>query len=90
MACTAWKSRPRAVRDLAGNSLTGYVPLRFHRLFGDIDGDRDVDSVDLRRFRTALNRPSAYTEDLDYNGDGLINLADYDQLRLRMARRILR
>ena len=44
---------PAGVRDLAGNALIGYLPTRFHRLFGDSDGDRDVDKADLQQFLTA-------------------------------------
>jgi hypothetical protein len=74
------------IHDQAGNPLTGNYSYQFHRLFGDADGDRDEDALDLARFHRALSRPSLYNEMFDYNGDSKINLVDYLQLKNRLNR----
>ena len=61
-----------AIKDLAGNALTADYSTRFHRLFGDSDGDRDVDAVDLAVFKQAYGRPANYVWWLDYDGGGQV------------------
>ena len=73
-----WALRVRALRvhraddrsvTMAADSVT-----RFHRLFGDADGDRDVDATDKTAFLAALGRTDAASlAAFDYNGDGLID-----------------
>ena len=51
----------------------------FFRLYGDSDGDRDVDLHDLGRFLATLgSRPGDphYLAYLDFNGDDRIGLID--------------
>jgi uncharacterized protein (TIGR03118 family) len=51
----------------------------FFRLFGDSDGDRDVDVHDLLKFVSALNSEAGDSQFLDYmdvNGDGRVALVD--------------
>jgi len=63
----------------------------FHRLFGDSDGDRDVDGQDFGRYRLATMatpaRPSIYSSVFDYDNDGglLNDLDDYYALFARLG-----
>jgi hypothetical protein len=60
-----------------GDSVT---PL--HRLFGDADGDRDVDATDFGAFRAAFGSgPSAF----DFNGDNDTDASDFGQFRQRFG-----
>ena len=59
---------------------------RFFRLFGDIDGDRDVDALDNAQFKPTLNstlvaKPTIYKAEFDFDGDGDIDALD--NLRFR-------
>ena len=66
----------------------GDVVLNFHRLFGDSDGDGDVDSTDLAAFRAAFllrAGQAGYRACFDFNGDGVIDMTDYGQFRLRLG-----
>lgn len=78
------------VKDLAGNAMMGNSTVYFHRLFGDLDGDRDVDAKDLAVIRQKLNKPASYVPWLDYDGDGRIDNADYLQFRLRLIKPLLK
>ncbi|MCA9058676.1 MAG: hypothetical protein KDA85_09260, partial [Planctomycetaceae bacterium] len=52
----------------------------FFRLFGDVDGDRDVDSLDYLAFRSTYRRTAAdslFNEAFDADGDGDVDTADY-------------
>jgi hypothetical protein len=59
---------------------TSVVPL-----FGDSDGDGDVDANDFAAFRTAFGGSSAI---FDFDGDGVVNATDFAQFRLRFGTRI--
>jgi hypothetical protein len=51
----------------------------FHRLFGDSDGDRDVDLADLGRFLSTFGRRAGdpgYLSYFDVNGDDRVGLID--------------
>lgn len=53
--------------------------VEFHRLFGDSDGDRDVDNADFGRLRLALlGGPAVYPTYayFDFDGDGDVDAAD--------------
>jgi hypothetical protein len=53
-----------------------------HRLFGDINGDRTVNSADFLAFRTAfLSNNAAF----DINNDGVVGAEDFIQFRLRFT-----
>ncbi len=58
----------------------------FFRLFGDFDGNRIINGLDLGRLRlangTSLGEP-AFNSIFDYNGDGVINGLDIGQFRIR-------
>jgi hypothetical protein len=66
-----------------GNGLFGGdYTLTFHRLFGDSDGDADVDAIDFVAFRFAYGSNSWV---FDSNGDGLVNAIDFIQFRTRFG-----
>jgi hypothetical protein len=60
--------------------LTG--PGRIHRLFGDADGDGDVDAADFAAFRSAFGGASIV---FDFDGDGDVDAADFGQFRARFG-----
>ena len=48
-------------------------------MFGDLSGNRTVDTLDGYTFRASYNSSSGdagFVEDLDHNGDGIINTFD--------------
>jgi ELWxxDGT repeat protein len=58
------------------------------RLFGDVNGDRTVNVLDLAAFRNAFGTLAAdanYLSFLDFNGDGTINSTDLTQFRNRFG-----
>ncbi|MCO8122936.1 M12 family metallo-peptidase [Stieleria sp. TO1_6] len=59
------------------------------RLFGDSDGDRDVDGHDYGRFAAAFllaDGDDGFQPDVDFEGDGDVDSRDYGQLSLRWQR----
>ena len=59
----------------------------FHRLFGDADGDRDVDAVDQIALDAAFGQtdgPSLASFDFDRDGD--VDAADRAQFSRRFGR----
>ncbi|HTK75498.1 MAG TPA: dockerin type I domain-containing protein [Gemmataceae bacterium] len=59
-----------------------------HRLYGDVNGDKAVNGLDLAAFRTAFGAaaPDAnYRSDLDFDGDGAINGTDLARYRNRFG-----
>ncbi len=87
------------VKDLAGNELDGDrdgVPGgtsadEFFRVFGDTDGDGDVDGLDHVLFgRTLLSRigDDEYDRRFDFDGDGDIDARDAARLRLQRFQRL--
>ena len=75
------------VTDDFGQALAGGdQTFAFHRLFGDSDGDKDVDSADALRFRQAqntLSTSSAYRAWFDSDSDGDIDSVDALRFRQR-------
>jgi hypothetical protein len=66
--------------------------LAFHRLFGDSDGDKDVDGVDYNLFRTAYRTNTSHAGFIDYfdfdgdgDVDGVDNNAFNERYRLRLT-----
>lgn len=73
-------SLPRStVRDATGNSLENDGVLHFHRLVGDINGDRYVNIHDAFLFNQSwgakIGEP-AYNAGADFNGNGKIDIFD--------------
>jgi len=58
-------------------------PGRIHRLFGDADGDANVDAVDFGAFRLAFG--SAANAALDFDGDGDVDALDFGRFRNRFG-----
>jgi len=59
-----------------------------HRLYGDVNGDRAVNGLDLAAFRTAFGTSAGnpnYVASLDQNGDGAINGLDLAEFRVRFG-----
>lgn len=66
------------VRDLSSQTLAGDYSYAFHRLFGDSDGDRDVDGVDLGAFRRS------YVWYFDFDGNGMVTDSDQREFTDRL------
>jgi hypothetical protein len=63
----------------------------FFRLYGDSDGDRDVDNLDFCRLRLALGTHpggAGWQAYFDFNNDGTIDDADVAQFRSRYLTRL--
>lgn len=61
----------------------------FFRLFGDTDGDRDVDNQDFGRFGLTLLKPPldpAFNDVLDADGDNDVDGQDFGKFDLRFLR----
>jgi hypothetical protein len=72
----------------ANGSPGGDFTLDLFRLFGDINGDKAVNGLDLAAFRSAFGASAAdasYRSDLDFNGDGVINGLDLTAFRTRFG-----
>ncbi|HZL34542.1 MAG TPA: dockerin type I domain-containing protein [Tepidisphaeraceae bacterium] len=68
------------VSDSANQHLAGDQTFEFHRLFGDINGDKTVNLIDYRAFKNSFlssTGDSNWNPNFDVNGDGTINLTDY-------------
>ncbi|MCC9600665.1 lamin tail domain-containing protein [Stieleria sp. JC731] len=59
---------------------------RFFRLFGDYDGDKDVDRIDMAVIGDFL-RKNEYEAAFDADDDEDVDLADFAQFRVRLSRR---
>jgi len=57
-------------------------PGRIHRLFGDNDGDGDVDALDFAAFRSAFGGTSPV---FDFDADGDVDAGDFGQFRVRFG-----
>ena len=87
------------VRDLASNGFDGdqdgmaggHAVDEFFRLFGDSDGDRDVDGQDYGRFGMAFLKSAGdpgYNPAMDADGDGDVDGQDYGQFGQRFLKRL--
>jgi len=56
---------------------------KLFRLFGDMDGDGDVDATDFGAFRSAFGGGSNLA--FDFDGDGDVDAADFGQFRQRFG-----
>jgi hypothetical protein len=88
-----WTLRVNAsrVRGSNGALMAADYTAGLHRLFGDSDGDRDVDAADEQRFNAAYGKKigqAGYVAYFDYDRDGRIGTKDRTQFRQRLGRRI--
>ena len=79
-----------AARQMATDFVFGDDPHEaFFRLFGDSDGDRDVDEDDLGRFAEAFlstEGMSNFDAAFDHDGDGDVDGRDLGQIRRRLGK----
>ncbi len=89
------KIKGSGVTDSVGNLLDGmsnhtpgsdYV-YYFHRLAGDLNGDKVVNVLDVGRLKSGLGAP--YDSEKDVNGDGAINVLDVGILKSQLGRRVI-
>jgi hypothetical protein len=77
------------VRDRGGAMMVDNYSRRFHRLFGDVDGNKVVNALDSARFRSSYGRSAGdplFGSALDYEGNGVINALDLLQFNRRLGR----
>ena len=77
--------------DANGTAGGDYVDAAIERLFGDADGDGDVDNSDVFAFKAAYSKSSGqegYQPFFDFNGDGTINTIDFAEVKQRYGKRI--
>lgn len=72
--------------DADGEAGGDLVDVSIHRLFGDTDGDGDVDNLDFLRLRSTFRKQAGdegYLAFLDYDDDGLIDALDLAEVAKR-------
>jgi hypothetical protein len=78
------------VQDEHGQTLQGGDrSYRFHRLFGDVDGNKVVNALDAARFQNSYGRFASdplFNEAFDYDGNGVIDALDLTQFNKRTGR----
>jgi hypothetical protein len=80
-----------AVTNALGQNLGARYVAQFHRLFGDIDGDRDVDNKDHDAFKKAYDTKqfaAGYVSAFDFNNDGSIDKTDRSEFQSRMGHQL--
>jgi hypothetical protein len=71
-----------------GGVIVGNQTATLYRLFGDVNGDRAVNGIDMASFRGAFGTSAGnpnYVAYLDQNGDGAINGLDLAAFRTRFG-----
>jgi hypothetical protein len=79
------------VRAGAGSEMAADFGLQLHRLFGDSNGDGDVDNGDLLQFRSTFGKTatqSGYASHFDIDQDGDIDNGDLLQFRYRFGQQV--
>ncbi|HEX8342750.1 MAG TPA: hypothetical protein VF624_17740, partial [Tepidisphaeraceae bacterium] len=74
--------------DPFGQAGTTASQVTFHRLFGDRDGDRDTDGLDVAYLRQIQGKPAYYVWHFDADSDGDIDNADYLAARMRTTKKL--
>jgi subtilisin-like proprotein convertase family protein len=70
------------IQNLAGTNMTSNSTTQFHRYYGDVNGDAQVDGLDFSAFSSTFNLMTgnaAFLGYLDVNGDGVIDGFDFSQ-----------
>lgn len=73
---------------VGGATVSGQHVEPFHRFFGDFDGDRDVDNLDMSWFVAAYGSlwgMAEYEPAFDYDGDGDVDNTDWAQFVFRFG-----
>lgn len=74
--------------QVVGGLQGGDHTMNLYRLYGDVNGDKAVNGLDLAEFRiafgTSFGNPG-YADYLDANGDGAINGLDLPEFRVRFG-----
>ena len=88
-----WTLRVSAarVRGLNGVPMAADYTYGLHRLFGDSDGDRDVDATDKAAFDAAYGSHAGqakYVSAFDFDQDGDVDAKDRQQFRKRLGKRL--
>jgi hypothetical protein len=77
------------VSNATGAMAADYTSPKFHRLFGDKDGNGAVGAVDYAAFRAGFGKftgETGYFAYFDYTNDGAIGALDYAQFRNRFGK----
>jgi len=64
----------------------------FFRMFGDIDGTRNVDFVDFFAFRKAFGKSTGQTDydpEFDWDASGTVDFVDFFQFRSRFGKQLI-
>jgi hypothetical protein len=72
-----------------GVPMAAPASLTFHRLFGDVNGSKNVQALDYNLFRATFGKtPSQPTYDaaFDFDNSGTVNAMDYNQFRSRFGK----
>ncbi len=80
-------ARSAKVTNLGELPMTEDNIFEFFRLFGDVDGDRDVDRSDYIQIRGTLNKSdgqAGFNSAFDYDGNGLVDDIDVGEIRSRL------
>jgi hypothetical protein len=76
---------------VTGGTLSGTnLSTTFHRLYGDIDGNKTVNSADYFKFKAAFGSTTgqpAFNADFDIDGNGKINSSDYFKFKANFGRK---
>jgi len=85
LSTTLAGSGPNAIKDAAGNALSGGAGFSqsFSVLYGDFNGDGVVNASDLTLVNNATHAP--YNIFADLNGDGVVNATDVNIARTRIG-----
>jgi len=77
------------VSSAGGAMAADFTGGKFHRLFGDINGNKTVNTADYGQFRLSFGKLSpdpAYVAGFDFDNNGTVNTADYGQFRNRFGK----
>jgi hypothetical protein len=76
----------------SGPTMVGDYRTTFHRLFGDINGSKNVNAADFNAFRGAFGKSAGqagYDAGFDFDDSGTVNAADYNAFRSRFGRNLV-
>lgn len=72
-----------------GVAMAAPAEMTFHRLFGDVQGSKTVNTADFGAFRLALGKTAGqagFDAALDFDNNGTINSLDFGQFRNRFGK----